>query len=484
MTKLKFGTDGWRAIMGEDYTSENVARVANAVADWLELKRETADGSPLVVIGHDCRKDGQLYAETAAKVLLSKGCRVLLANGIVTTPMVSLGVVKQQADLGVVITASHNPAAYNGFKLKGPQGGSLEQRLVKEVEALIPDTPVFDQEQMELHQYRAIGRCVSIDLEELYRKHVEANFDLELIKNSGIKVAYNAMHGAGYRIVKEVLPDAVLHHCDLDPDFGGIPPEPIHRNMGEFAELIKEQQVDVGIATDGDADRIGLYDHEGNFVDSHHIILLLLHYLKTVREEEGNVVVTFSTVTKIKSLCQLYHWPYQVERIGFKYISQHMLEGNVLLGGEESGGIAIKGHIPERDGVWMGLTICELMARTGKSIQELIADVYALVGTFAYERIDLHLTPLQKEAILNQCKSHSIKQFGNFAIKSMEILDGYKYHIEEGEWILIRPSGTEPVLRIYCESWSKKRVQALLEACEEALMSSVASSSSVLSSVG
>ena len=250
MTKIKFGTDGWRAIIAKEYTTDNVARVSIAVADWLNENND----NPSVVIGHDCRFAGELFAETAAKVLASKGVLVKIAKGFVSTPMVSLGVVKESANLGVVITASHNPPTYNGYKLKGDFGGPLLPADINAVENMIPDTNSVSYNAINIEDLVAEGKVIYIDLEDIYCKHAEVNFDLELIRNSDMNFAYDAMFGAGMNAIKRLLPNATLLHCDDNPGFLGIAPEPIHRNLQEFSDLMKNNALDCGLATDGDAD--------------------------------------------------------------------------------------------------------------------------------------------------------------------------------------------------------------------------------------
>ncbi|KRO54635.1 MAG: phosphoglucosamine mutase, partial [Cryomorphaceae bacterium BACL11 MAG-121001-bin54] len=378
MTKIKFGTDGWRAIIAQEYTTDNVARVSIAVAHWLNEKYK----NPSVVIGHDCRFAGELFAETTAKVLASKGILVKLAKGFVSTPMVSLGVVKEKANLGIVITASHNPPSYNGYKLKGDFGGPLLQADITDVERRIPEINSVDYTAILIEDLVAKGKVVYVDLEDIYCKHAEAYFDLDAIRNSTMNFAYDAMYGAGMNAVKRLLPNATLLHCENNPGFLGTAPEPIHRNLQEFSDLMKNNALDCGLATDGDADRIGLYDSKGNFIDSHHIILLLIHYLVKYKGMKGKVVTAFSCSVKVEQMCNYYGLDQETVQIGFKHIAGKMVTEDVLLGGEESGGIATAGHIPERDGIWIGLILFEFMAKSGKSLEDLIAEVYEIVGPF------------------------------------------------------------------------------------------------------
>lgn len=468
MTKIKFGTDGWRAIIARDFTVDNLIRVTEATAKWITSKHK----DPIMVVGHDCRFAGSLFAETVSKVLGSKGIKVFLAKGFVSTPMVSLGTLKHKAHLGIIITASHNPPDYNGFKLKGAYGGPLLPASIEEIENLIQPTPQTDIDNISLEELEQKGLLVYTDLEKMYCDHVESNFDMKAIQNSGLKFAYDAMYGAGQNVIQRLFPAVTTLHCEQNPSFMGQAPEPIHKNLQEFSAMIKRSgNIASGLATDGDADRIGLYDEEGNFVDSHHIILLLIHYLVKYKNIKGKVCVTFSTSSKIRNMCKHYGLEMQVVKIGFKYICEIMEKEDVLIGGEESGGIAIKGHIPERDGIWMGLVIWEFMAKSGKSLKELIKEVYDITGPFAFERSDLHLDEKLKNKIMDACKNKQYESFGNYSVKKTEDIDGYKFFFNDDEWLMIRASGTEPVLRTYAESRSSKEAFSILKAAEKTLLS-------------
>lgn len=461
MTPIKFGTDGWRAIIAQEYTVDNVMRVAEATALWMKTK-----GMTKIVIGHDCRFAGKLFTESAIRVYTNHGLSVTTAEGFVSTPMVSLAVVKTKADLGVVITASHNPPSYNGYKLKSSFGGPTLPTDIAAVEELIPDAI-----SVEYPFYQSIKESVTyIDMEQMYMDHVAASFDLELIANSGMVLAYDAMYGAGQNVVRRLFPDAYLLHCDDDPSFKGQAPEPIHRNLTELSETIKQNaEVNLGLANDGDADRIGMYDEDGNFVDSHHILLLLLHYMAQYKKLTGKVIVTFSVTDKMKKLAEHYGLDCEVTKIGFKYIAEIMTREDVLVGGEESGGLAVKGHIPERDGVWIGLVIMEFMALTGKSIKQLVQDIYDIVGSFAFDRDDLHISNDKKWAIIDKCKSGAITALGDRTIIRTETIDGYKFYVSDDEWVMIRPSGTEPVLRVYAQAPDMAGVRTLLAATHQSL---------------
>lgn len=465
MISIKFGTDGWRAIIAQEFTTDNVARVSKATADWVK----EISNDPSVVIGHDCRFAGELFTEVAARVLCAEGVKVFIAKGFVTTPMVSLGARELKATAGVVITASHNPPSYNGYKLKSGYGGPTIPEDIARVEAMIP--PVHAIPSSGIADYKAKGMLQYVDLEEMYFAHVESSFDLDAINNSGIRMAYDAMYGAGQRVAQRIFKNIVTLHCDENPGFHGQAPEPIHRNLLELSKLIREDNsIMCGLANDGDADRIGMYDEAGNFVDSHHIILLLIHYLHKYKGYSGKVVIAFSVSEKVKRLCEHYGLDYEVTKIGFKYICGKMVVEDVLLGGEESGGIAVKGHTPERDGIWCGLLLLEFMAKTGKNLNQLIEEVYAITGSFVFDRNDLHLTDALKNSIMDKCRSGAFTSFGKYSVQHTEDVDGYKFHLSENSWVMIRASGTEPLLRVYAESPTSAETDDILETVKGVLL--------------
>lgn len=467
MITIKFGTDGWRAIIAQEFTVDNVARVAEGTALWLKKNFS----QPKVVLGYDCRFGGELFAETTARILCKHHIKVYLSTGFVSTPMVSLATLHLKAQAGVIITASHNPPSYNGYKLKAGFGGPALPSDIEEVEKMVPEIALLPSNT--LADFEKEGYLEYYNLEEQYILHLKNNFDLSAIYQSGLIFAYDAMYGAGQNVMKKLFPKHPLLHCSYNPSFNGQAPEPLHKNLLELSETIKQNpQICAGIATDGDADRIGMYDHQGNFIDSHHIILLLIHYLHKYKKLNGKVVIAFSVSDKAKKLCELYNLPYQVTKIGFKYICQIMVQPNenILLGGEESGGIALTGHIPERDGLWMGLTLIEFMAKTGKSLQELIQEIYTLIGEFYYHRNDLHITNELKNKVLHNCEQGLYTSFGHYNVQRTETIDGYKYHLNNHEWVMIRASGTEPVLRIYAESNTSQGVLLLLKTVEKTLL--------------
>ena len=460
---IKFGTDGWRAIIAKDYTVNNVCRVSQAVSKWL-LKNNS---NPLVVIGFDCRFGGKLFSDTASKVFIKNGIKVNTSNHFITTPMISLATKQLNASIGVVITASHNPPSYNGYKLKASFGGPLLPKEISEIENLIDDKFHDDLSDVSLENN---DKYKIVDIEKLYYDEVVKNFDIDLINDSNLKLAYDAMYGSGMFVAKRILSNAKFLHCDWNPSFGNIAPEPIHRNLSEFSQFIVNNKIDCGLATDGDADRIGLYNSKGEFVDAHHIILLIIHYLVKYKKMTGKVVTAFSCSVKVKKLCEFYNLEHETVKIGFKHIAGKMVTEDVLLGGEESGGIAIKGHVPERDGIWIGLLLFEYMASSGKSLEDLINEVYDIVGSFSFERIDLHLDNKKKEDVIEKCQNDQFSSFGEFTVKKIEKTDGYKFFFNDDTWLMIRPSGTEPVLRTYSEAPSREIALKILESAQSEIL--------------
>ena len=455
MYKIKFGTDGWRAIIAKDYTIDNLKRVTEATARWMITKKMEK-----AVVGYDCRFGGKMFSDTVAQVFAHLGIRVILCDHYVSTPMVSLAVVETNSDMGIVITASHNPPDYNGFKLKSAYGGPTIPAEIEEVESIIPDNAMGSLTPLD--KLKEDGLIEYIDLEEIYMGKVQEYFDLDAIRQN-VKLAYDGMYGAGQNVIRRLFPSAHLLHCDFNPGFHGRAPEPILRNLPEIAEFLQQsKEFNLGLANDGDADRIGLFDEDGNFVDSHHILLLLLYYLYKFKGLDGKVIYTFSVTNKMKKLADHFGLESEETKIGFKYIAEIMQNEDVIVGGEESGGLAVKGHIPERDGIWVGLIIMEFMAKTGKSLKELIQEVYEIVGSFDFSRDDLHISEAQKSAIIQYCKDGKLTSIGEHGVLETMTLDGFKYILPNDSWVMIRPSGTEPVLRVYAQAPDMTEVKKLL----------------------
>lgn len=459
--KIKFGTDGWRAVIGEGYTFDNLELVTRATARWL---RKTYGDDSKVVIGHDTRFLGREFSELTARVFADEGIDSIVAETFTTTPAISWGAKEYGCQAGIVITASHNPPMYNGFKIKAHFGGPATPEMVDAVELELPSVSnaplnyTFDE-------YVAAGRVQLRDISSDFKTMLKQAVDLEAIKKSGIRVAHDAMFGAGQGFFSSLLApgQVVALHADWNPGFHGTPPEPIEKNLSELVEKVVSEGCAVGIANDGDADRIGMTDENGEFVSSHLLLALLVKYLHTERGYTGDIVKTFSTTHMLDKMGKQYGLPVQTTKIGFKYIASKIVEGDVIVGGEESGGMAVKGHIPERDGIYIGLLMLEMMVRRGKKLSELVEELYEEFGPHYWHRIDVHTTESEKQSALKRLSEDGgLAAVDREQVVDFQTLDGYKHILEDG-WLLVRPSGTEPVLRVYSEARTQSKAIALVE---------------------
>ncbi len=461
MADIRFGTDGWRAVIAESFTVDNVARVAWAVARYVSSKASES----AVVVGYDTRFGGKMFAETMAKVLTLKEIRVYLSPDFVTTPMVSYGVTALKAQAGIMITASHNPAQYNGIKLKGPHGGPMDSQETRIIENLIPEANELSLETIRWDNNLLKDKIVYTDLEQIYLEHVQRHFDIEKIQKSGYRLAFDAMYGAAQRIIPRLFPEARIFHAEVNPSFYNIPPDPVRSYLMEFSEAVKKDgKTDLGISVDGDADKVALIDRQGNYIDSHHIILLLIHYLAGYRKWKGKVVVGFSTTLKVEEIAGKYNLEVVRVPVGFKEISSIMKKEKVLAGGEETGGMSVMSHIPDRDGLWVGLTILQFMTETGKGIRDLLNEVEEITGNFVFERADFKMTQEEIQRVMKKCRNSGFIRFGDFTVSHEVEFDGFKYFFNEDEWLMIRPSGTESILRLYAEAVTRERVEEILKA--------------------
>lgn len=467
-TPIKFGTDGWRAVIADDYTFENVERVAYATAQWLQ---DAYGDQPTVVIGHDTRFLGREFTEHVVRVMAHHGVHVTMAKTIASTPSISWATEAMERDAGVVITASHNPPQYNGFKIKAHFGGPAPPEMISAVEAEIPDGPI---EVDDVPTFAALQEQGAVDIHDITTAYLEAlrqRLDIEAIRGSNLKVAHDPMFGAGKGLVAELLGQrrVIELHDDWNPGFHGQPPEPIERNLAELAETVRREGCDLGLANDGDADRIGMFDEQGTFVSSHELLALLVKYLHEERGLSGKVVKTFSTTHMLDKMAERYGLELETTPIGFKYIASTMAEEDVLVGGEESGGIAAKGHIPERDGIYIGLLVTEMIVKRGKPLSALVQELHDEFGPHHTVRDDIHITETQKESVLDRLdQKGGLDELLGHDVQRVETLDGFK-HITDRGWLLIRPSGTEPVLRVYSEAETAETAKALVNDAAEQL---------------
>jgi alpha-D-glucose phosphate-specific phosphoglucomutase len=463
---IKFGTDGWRAVISDTFTFANLRLLAQAIADYV---LEQANGSPEVVVGFDTRFLSDRYAAEVARVLAGNGLIAHLTRADAPTPAISYAVLHKEAAAGVMITASHNAPRYNGLKLKADFGGAALPEQAEHVEAYL----ARNQEQarwpnvMDYQTALDQGLIRRFDPAWAYYEHLGQLIDLDLISASELRVVSDPMYGSGRKCIADMLARTrcrVLEiRGEMNPGFGGIHPEPVARFLSALGAAMQAHHADVGLATDGDGDRIGALDALGNFVDPHHIFALALRHLVENRGWGGTVVKSISTTRMVDRLASRYGLQIKETPVGFNHIADHMLNDDVLIGGEESGGLSIKGHIPEGDGVLMGLLLLEIIGAAEAQLHELVEDLQADLGPTHYARRDIPLhTPVAKKTMVQRLVLDAPNSLAGEPVVDVDTLDGVKYVLSDDSWLLIRPSGTEPVLRVYAEGRDPATVETLL----------------------
>lgn len=463
---IKFGTDGWRAIIAEDYTFENVRICAQSVANFLIDKGTARAG---LVIGYDTRFESESFAAAVAEVMAANGVPAYLCNKTAPTPTVSFNILAHKAAGAVVITASHNPGIWNGFKYKPEYAGSASPEVVAELERGIASiqagSPV---NRVFLDEGIRSGLIKYIDPDPPYLDQVARMVDLPALRDAGLRIVADAMYGAGIGYFQRLLSggktEVIGINQERNPIFPGIQPEPITQNLGKLMEEVPRLHAQLGLATDGDSDRIGIVDEHGNFVNQLWVYGLLALYSLEIRGQRGPLVKSLSTTSMIDRLGELYGVPVYETAVGFKYIGPKMLETGAIIGGEESGGFGFQGHIPERDGIVAGLFIADMVVKLGRSPSQLVQYLFDKVGAHHYHRVDLHFRDDERGNIIERIKRHPPTSLVGVPVERIITVDGYKYLLSDGSWLLIRFSGTEPIMRIYSEASSPERVQQLLEA--------------------
>ena len=463
---IKFGTDGWRGIIAEDFTFDNVRICAQAFALYLHKSGLARQG---IVIGYDTRFSSKEFASAAAEIIAANGIKVYLCSKAEPTPVVSYGVVAKQAGGAIVITASHNPGKWNGFKIKSEEGASAPTEVISEIELNV-QTVIDSGKIKRLTLTEAIdkGLVEYIDLYPVYQAQIARLVDLDGMKNRKLKIAVDSMFGAGAGYFKALLKDSAFEIVEIkdqpNPAFPGIKqPEPIANNLSDLSKLIKNSEADAGLATDGDADRIGIMDENGKFLTQLQVYALLALYLLEVRCERGAIIKTITTTSMLDKLGRIYDVPVYETRVGFKYVAPLMIQHDAIIGGEESGGYGLRGHVPERDALLAGLCFLDLMIKTGKKPSQLLRDLYNKVGEHYYDREDIEFVEEQREIITERVRNSHPKSIDGTEVVKEDNIDGFRYILSDGTWLLIRFSGTEPLLRIYTESDSPERVKRLLE---------------------
>jgi alpha-D-glucose phosphate-specific phosphoglucomutase len=461
--KIQFGTDGWRGTIAEEYTFENARRCAQGFASYLSNQGHSGKW---VVVGFDKRFHSENFASAVAEVLAANGFYVYLTNGATPTPVISYSVVAKKAVGAVNITASHNPPVDNGFKVRNQYGGAIDPHGLKEIEALIPDDAT-NIKRVTLTRAIADNLVVVFDPIPEYTAQINRLIDLEPIKSAGITVLVDAMwgNGAGWfpRLLAGGKTRVVEIHNERNPIFPEMSrPEPIQPNVDAGLAATIKHQADVLIITDGDADRLGVGDENGQFIDQLRVYGLLAYYLLEIRGTRGPIVKTLSTTKMLNKLGELYQVPVYETGVGFKYVAPKMLETNAMIGGEESGGYAFQNHVPERDGILAGLFILDMMVKTGKKPSELINLLFDKVGAHYYDRVDTRFTG-DRETRIARILQANPDTIGGLRVTGLNTTDGYQFGLEDGGWLLIRFSGTEPIIRVYCETTHPDRVQDILK---------------------
>jgi alpha-D-glucose phosphate-specific phosphoglucomutase len=464
-TPIKFGTDGWRGIIADDFTFENVRRVAGAIASYI-LKHEVPSNG--VIVGYDTRFASKSAARVAAEVLAHAGIPVKIASDYVPTPAISLAVKNQGAAGGIVITSSHNPWNWNGVKFKAKFGGSATPAIMKVIEEEVRANAMPKGQKAAIEE---------VDLKVPYIQAVCKFVDLDLIAKANFKFAVDAMFGSGRGILAKIFGDRKINYVairqELNPLFPGINPEPILPHVAELQKTVVQEKCHAGLATDGDADRIGAVAEDGSFVDSHKIICVLLRWALERKKWPGDVVRAFNTTRMIDRIAAKHGRKLHETSIGFKYIADLMMEQEILIGGEESGGIGYSRYLPERDGILNALLLANVMAEEGKPLGQLVADLQGEYGAHYYGRRDMHITEEVKQSAIQRAKADGTNKLGSHSVIKKEDLDGIKFFLNASKngngaepWILFRASGTEPLLRVYAEAASPELVNEILSTAE------------------
>lgn len=465
MTDIKFGTDGWRGVIADDFTFQNVRRVSGAIASYVRKHEDAKRG---VVIGYDTRFASPTAARVASEVIAASGIPVKLASDYTPTPAISLAVRNQKAAGGVVITSSHNPWNWNGVKFKGKFGGSATPAIMQVIEAELRAGAMPNGNR---------ARIEEVDVKPAYIEAICKFADLDLITRAKFKVAIDSMHGSGRGVLAKILSDRGIEHVairqELNPLFPGINPEPIEPHIALLQQTVAREGCHAGLATDGDADRIGAVAEDGTFVDSHKIFSILTRWLLERKKWPGEIVRAFNTTRMLDRIAARYGRKLHECPIGFKHIADLMMEREILIGGEESGGIGYSRFLPERDGVLNSLLLCNVMAEEGKPLGQLVADLQHEYGPHYYGRRDLHIPDAVKQSAITRARADATRTLGNYTVLTKEGLDGVKFFLDaptDGNgadaWILFRASGTEPLLRLYAEAATPELVEEILESGE------------------
>ncbi len=463
-TAIKFGTDGWRGIIAQDFTFDNVRLCAQSVAEYLRDKGTAHQG---LIIGYDTRFASEHFAAAASEVVAANQIKVSLCPTPTPTPVISYGILHRKSAGAIIITASHNPALWNGFKVKSQDGTSAPTEVEADIESRLPEIIAQDRvKRLPLNDGLSQGLIEYLDLAPAYLHHLAQLIDLGNLRQAGLKIVVDSMFGAGAGYFRKILQGGTTEVVEINgernPLFPGIKPEPIAPHLSKLSTLVRESEANVGLATDGDADRLGIMDEKGNALTPLQIFALLALYLLEVRGERGAIVKTLTTTSMLYKLGQLYKVPVYETAVGFKHVAPVMMAEDALIGGEESSGFGFRGHIPERDGILAGIYFLDFMTKLKKTPSELIDYLYSKVGPHHYQRVDLEFPPLERERILHRLTNKMPAHVAQRKVIKVNTIDGFHFSLADGSWLLIRFSGTEPVLRIYAEADSLTRARELI----------------------
>ncbi len=457
---IKFGTSGWRGIISDDFTFHNVRLVTEAIANYLHSEGIAKNG---VVIGYDTRFLSKEFAITSYHILSQRGIPVWLTNRDTPTPVISYHIIKKKAGGGINFTASHNPPEYNGIKFSPSHGGPAEPEVTSKIEKEIC-------KQGLSHLPAESGRMglshKPFNPAPQYLKHIKGLIRTDVLRKARLKVVIDCMHGTsrGYldNLLKECGCSVKTLNTNLDPLFGGHRPEPAEENIIGLKNEVKGSGADIGLATDGDGDRFGIIDSDGTYITPNQVICLLFNYLIKTRPSKGKVARSVATTSMVDAIAQRHGIEVVETPVGFKFIGKLISEGDCIIGGEESGGLSIGGHLPEKDGILACLLGAEMVASAGRPIRDILKALYKEVGKFYGERLDIHLTQEAKDALLNNLKTNPPEKIAGTAVSRINRIDGFKFILADGSWVLFRPSGTEPIVRIYMESSSLKKLKDMI----------------------
>ncbi|MDD5258975.1 MAG: phosphoglucomutase/phosphomannomutase family protein [bacterium] len=469
--EIKFGTSGWRGIISDEFTFENVEIVTQAICDYIKEQHQTRDSRPAtVVVGYDTRFFSEKFAEITSAVIAANGLQALLTKRDTPTPTIAFEILRRKASGGINFTASHNPSQYNGIKFSPAWGGPALPETTRTIEENCKKYLVQPHlvKKMPFAEALKKRRILMIDPRPQYLQKLRKIVDLPEIRKAHLKIGVDVLYGTGREYLDDLLKEAgvkvhLLHYW-RDVLFGGRPPEPAYENLPELVHIVKKEKCHLGLGTDGDADRFGIIDEQGNYIQPGHVIALLLDHLQKTRKWHGVVARSVMTTNFIDAVAQKHGVTVRETPVGFKYIGDILVKEGLIIGGEESGGLTIHGHVPEKDGILACLLVAEMIAYRKKPLSRILADLHKEVGTFVFERVNFHVTTGRMAELKQTLKNNPPEHIAGIKVQKIVTLDGFKFILEDGSWVGLRLSGTEPVVRYYAEANSKPKLQKLINA--------------------